>query len=223
MSPASDFARYLPRLASERLLPVTILEHQWPTGVGRIVEGGKSWIAAGTLATSGAMLGTPAMGLGISLAAAPAVPGRARGRRAIPIEDDEESPEESGAQGGEDVGGPSLELFDREAQDRVAGSLELAVSFAVLASRPRACVAGAVDLDDELEVGPQAVDLDAEDVGVHERLREAASLSRLREGGSLPLFVPALPARWAAIASSRRSRLWRPFARSHRSARGRRG
>ena len=92
MSPASDFARYLPRLASERLLPVTILEHQMATGVGRIVEGGKFWIAAGTLATSGAMLGTPAMGLGISLAARLQFPG-AREDGAIPIEDDEELPE----------------------------------------------------------------------------------------------------------------------------------
>ena len=60
-----------------------------------------------------------------------------------------------------------------DAQDAVAGSPQTSVTFVVLPLCARAGVAGAVDLDDEVEFRPVEVDLDVLDLGVDERFGQS--------------------------------------------------
>ena len=67
---------------------------------------------------------------------------------------------------------PRCRSSSGNADDGVAGGFEDLLFQRVLAEGSRAAVAGAVDLDGELVLGPVEVGLDAVDVRVHERLGE---------------------------------------------------
>jgi hypothetical protein len=66
-------------------------------------------------------------------------------------------------------------------------------------------VVRAVDLDDEVQLGPVEVDLDALDVDVGVELRQVGGFED--EGQLGAGLGPALPCSWSAMACSRTSKL----------------